>query len=156
MAGTRFSREGLLAAPAARSRRARSVRLQDVDAAGVVFFARILEFFHDALMEHLAQEGFSMPAMLAEGHLLAPIKHAEADYLAPLHFGDRVEIELVAAAVAPTEVTIGYRVLRETEPHVAAVGQTRHICIDARTGARAPLPEALAAALRRLGPEGGR
>jgi YbgC/YbaW family acyl-CoA thioester hydrolase len=156
MSDGRFTREELVAAPVGIFRREMAVRLQDVDAAGVVFFVRVLEAAHDALMAYIAESGFSAPEMLEAGVLVTPVKHAEADYLAPLRFGDRVEIELVCARVQATEATVGVRLVRLPERKIAAVAQIRQVCVEVKSGARAPMPAPLAAALRRLEPAGGR
>jgi YbgC/YbaW family acyl-CoA thioester hydrolase len=145
-----FTREELLAAPAGAYRWECAVRLQDVDAAGIVFFARIFEYFHDGLMAYLEQHGVSMPDWLADGVVLAPIKHAEADYIAPLRFGDRLAVELCRGWVADTETMVGYRLVFAASGRPAAVGQTHHVCVDRASGARAALPPPFAAAFRRL------
>jgi len=145
-----FTREELLAAPAGAFRWEFAVRLQDVDAAGIVFFARIFEYFHDSLMDYLEQHGVSMPRWLADGVVLAPIKHAEADYIAPLRFGDRMAVELCRGWVGETETIVGYRIVFADGGRPAAVGQTHHVCVDRAGAARAALPPPFADALRRL------
>ncbi|HHN74384.1 MAG TPA: acyl-CoA thioesterase [Acidobacteria bacterium] len=149
MESDRFSREELLAAPPAKWSWPLRVRLQDVDAAGVVFFARYLEFFHDALMAYLDEQGFDLPRLLEEGEVLAPVKHAEADYLRPLRFGQRCAVEVLAAKVETTQVTVAYR-LRLEDGTIAAVGQSVHVAVDARSFERRELPDGIASALECL------
>ena len=146
MAIHRYSREELLAAPPGSWSLPLQVRLQDVDAAGVVFFARYLEYFHDALMTFLAEQGFDLPRLLEEGEILAPVKHAEADYLRPLRFGQRFVVEVLSAQVESTQVTVGYR-LQTEDGEIAAVGQSVHVAVDARTFERTELPPGIARAL---------
>jgi YbgC/YbaW family acyl-CoA thioester hydrolase len=145
----RFTREELIEAPATGLARPRVVRFQDVDAAGVVFFARTLEYFHDAFVEILAELGHDWSQELGSG-VVAPLKHAEADYLAPLRFGDRLGVELVRAHLEPTQVTIGHRIVRERDPRVAAVGQTVHVAVDAGTFERTAWPHELARIFERI------
>src|SRR6185369_15470944 len=77
----------------------RAVRFQEVDAAGLIFYPRMLEYFSDAYLGWLASLGYDMPARVADGSWRAPIVHAEADFLAPLRFGDLVTVEIVGAKV---------------------------------------------------------
>ncbi|MDQ7007983.1 MAG: acyl-CoA thioesterase [Acidobacteriota bacterium] len=142
----RYSRDELLAAPPGAWSLPLQVRLQDVDAAGVVFFVRYLEYFHDALMAFLAAKGFDLPRLLEEGRVLAPVKHAEVDYLRPLRFGQRFVVEVLTAKVEPTQVTVAYR-LQTEDGEIAAVGQSVHVAVDARTFERTGLPEGIARAL---------
>jgi 1,4-dihydroxy-2-naphthoyl-CoA hydrolase len=139
----RFERERLLAASPRAFVRERVVRFQDVDAAGIIFFARAFEYFHDAYVEFLDANGAALPAALRERSWAAPLRHAEADYLRPLRFGDQIAVALVAAHVEPTEVTIGYRVARAGSDEVAVVGQCVHTFIDPERFARRPMPDEL-------------
>ncbi len=145
-----FSREEILAAPAGAHRHPLSVRLQDVDAAGVVFFARFFEYAHDAFMTTLAAGGMDLPRILREGRHLAPIRHAEADYLAPLRFGDRLVAGPVLARVAATEAVVAHRLEREGGAVVALV-QTVHVSVDGGSFERVPFPEDWLRLFRALG-----
>lgn len=156
-----FSRAELLAAPVGFSHEL-LVRFQDVDAAGIVFFARILDYCHDAYVAFLAAAGCPLDASLRESRWMAPLVHAEADFIKPLRFGDRVLVHLVAARVRESSYTVGYRLERpgqlsndalasgQIAGEAAAVGQTVHVVVDPRSFARAPLPEAMRSALIHL------
>lgn len=116
------------------------VRFQDVDAAGIVFFARFAEYVHDAYVALLDELGTGLATVLRERSWAAPIRHVEIDYFRPVRFGDRVTTALVAAHVADTEVALGWQVLRESE--VVAVAQTVHTFVDPGSFQRIPVPEA--------------
>ncbi|WP_437681363.1 acyl-CoA thioesterase [Sorangium sp. So ce131] len=123
----------------------RSVRFQDVDAAGIVFYPRVLEYFSDAYLAALKERGVDVPGMIAGGGIKLPLVHAEADYLLPLRYGDAIEVEVLAPKLGDTSFTVGYRVT--TAGGVAAVGQTVHVCIDGARFTPRPLPDDLRAAL---------
>jgi len=110
----------------------RPVRFQDVDAAGIIFFARVFEYFHDAFVTKLDQIGLGLPALLRDGAWKMPIVHAEADYLGPMRFGDRVVVEVVRSEIGEKSVMIGYRI-RSPEGRPLAVGHAVHVCVDAKT-----------------------
>lgn len=125
------------------------VRFQDVDAAGIVFYTRIQEYFHDAYVAFLADSGFELPQVLEEASFLAPIRHAEADYLRPVRFGVRYDVKLVQGHTNESEATIAYRF--ESQAGLHAFGQTVHAFVDPKSFKRCPMPEALGARIRDLG-----
>ena len=141
-----FSRDELLAAPAGFSQR-REVRFQDVDAAGIVFFARLLEYFHDAYVAWLASAGVSLSDALARKEWAAPLKHVEADFLRPLRFGDAIEVELVRAKLDGSALSVGYRVRALPGGEAVATGHSVHVVVDASTFRRIEPPSALRAAI---------
>jgi YbgC/YbaW family acyl-CoA thioester hydrolase len=106
----------------------RTVKFQDVDAAGTVFYPRVLEYFADVYMEALRVSGLDVPRMLREKTMAAPLAHAEADFMRPMFFGDEVDVEVVALEVGKTSASFGYRIRKGHE--VAAVGQTVHVFVD--------------------------
>ncbi|HTQ04021.1 MAG TPA: thioesterase family protein [Polyangiaceae bacterium] len=132
----------------------RAIRFQDVDAAGIIFYPRALELCHDLYVEFLADAGLPLHESLA-GPLIAPIRHAEADYLRPLRFGDRVEVALVAARLGPTapytEVTFGFRVAKLPAREVAIVAQSVHTCVTRERFERAEVPAPLVRTLEARG-----
>jgi acyl-CoA thioesterase FadM len=97
-------------------------------------------------VEFLAEVGFPLHESLA-GEWIAPIRHAESDYLRPLRFGDHVEIAMVAAhlgpAAPPSEVTIGYRLTSLSDGEVAIVAQTVHTFLDRKSFRRTAIPDGL-------------
>lgn len=121
------------------------VRFQDVDAAGVVFFARIFDYFHDGYVSFLRSRGAPLEVALSDGSWAAPLRHAEADYLRPLRFGEAFTVALVEVDVEETEFRIGYRIDRGVE--AACVGMTRHVSVDPKTFRRTALPDTLRRAL---------
>lgn len=147
----RFSAEELVgAAGEALFAMTRPVRFQEVDAAGTIYFARVLEYFGDAYVGLLGARGIDLPALLDQGSVVAPLAHAEADYLLPLRFGDETRVEVVATHVGETSIRLGYRARDPSDAtRVHAVGQTAHVFVDRRTFKKCPVPPAFRAALAR-------
>ena len=144
----RFDRDRLKLAPSSAFKVELAVRFQDVDAAGIIFYPRALELCHDAYVAFLEHVGLPLHEVL-RGPWLAPVRHAEADYLKPLRFGDKVEVALVGAHFEtmpnPTEVTLGFRVGRGTE--AAILVQTIHTFVERKTFQRTGVPDELKKAL---------
>lgn len=123
----------------------RLVRFQDVDAAGIVFYARTFDYFHDAYVDFLRARGAPLERALRDGSWVAPLTRAEAEYLRPLRFGDEIDIAIAAVALEETQYTVDYRIDLDGEP--ACVGRTRHVSVDPTTFRRSPVPELLRRAL---------
>lgn len=109
----------------------RLVRFQDVDAAATMFFARYFDWASEVYLAQLTAGGVDVPGMLSRRELAVPLRHVEASYRAPLFFGDRVVVELVAVDIGTTSFSLGFRVRAEGDPakHHAYL-QTVHVCID--------------------------
>lgn len=122
----------------------RTVKFQEVDAAGTIYFPRVLEYFADAYLLVLERAGLDVPAMLRDKTLAAPLAHAEADFLRPLFFGDVVDVEVLALQVGKTSATFGHRI-RDVRGRAAAVGRTVHVFIDPETFQPTAVPPGLAA-----------
>ena len=129
----------------------REVRLQDVDAAGIVFFARLLEYSSDVFVSFCAAHDINLAEVLRHKRWGAPVRHVEAHYLRPLVFGDRVEVALVGAYLEETQATLGYRVARLADGTVTTLVQVLHVFVDAVTFARRPVPDELRLALHASG-----
>jgi acyl-CoA thioesterase FadM len=144
----RFDRDRLKLASSSAFKLELPIRFQDVDAAGIIFYPRALELCHDAYVAFLEHVGLPLHEVL-RGPWLAPVRHAEADYLKPLRFGDRVEVALVGAHFEtmpnPTEVTLGFRVARG--PEAAILVQTIHTFVERKTFQRTGVPDELKKAL---------
>ena len=132
----------------------RAIRFQDIDAAGIIFYPRVLEMFHDAYGSFLAFAGCPLADVVKAGQWIAPVRHAEADYFKPLRFGDEVDVEICRAHVTETEATLGYRVVRSVGQELCVVGQVVHTFVECATFERTPMPEVVSRALLHI--EAGR
>jgi 1,4-dihydroxy-2-naphthoyl-CoA hydrolase len=121
----------------------RDVRFHEVDAAGMVFFARVFEYVTDTFVAFCSAGGVHVDEVLRERRWGAPLRHVEADYVRPLFFGDRIEVALVAAHLQDTSVTLGYRIANSADGGVHATVQATHAFVDVDTFARRPVPDEL-------------
>jgi 1,4-dihydroxy-2-naphthoyl-CoA hydrolase len=148
-----FTREELEAASPALHTERRPIRFQDVDAAGTLFYPRLLEYFSDAYLGLLAAGRVDLWGKIADGSFRAPIVHAEADYFAPLRFGDTAVVEIAGARAGQRSFTLGFRVIRQ-DGTLAAIGQVVYVTIDRATFKSTPLPKDLLDKLTGEGNEG--
>lgn len=138
-------RDLILAAPRPAFAHPISVRFQDVDAAGLLFFGRFFDYFHDGYVAFMKHHGVGFAEAIAERSWAAPLKHVEADYLSPARFGDEIHVELVGKRVDGSLVKLFHRLRRGDR--ALAVARTDHVFVDLETFERVALPEHVRAAL---------
>lgn len=119
----------------------RSIRFSETDAAGVVYFANVLTFCHEAYEASLIASGIDARSFFSNQEIAVPIVHAEVDYFKPMFCGDEITIALVPNVLEPSEFEISYKLLNQQS---IAKALTRHVCIDPKTRSRQNLiPELL-------------
>ncbi len=116
-----------------------TVRLADTDAAGVVYFNRLLERAHEAYEAWLESAGIGLTTWMEAGVQL-PLVHAEADFLAPLTLGRRVRTLLLPGPPGRTSFTLDYRFLGDGD---ALLARARTVHVAMQNGESIPLPERL-------------
>lgn len=121
------------------------VGFDDVDAAGIVYFPRILDYCHRAFEELLVALGRPLYETLRDGPHAAPVVHAEADYRSPLVHGDPVRIEIRIAEIGARSFQVAY-VVRSGE-RLVAEARIVHVTLDRPSCAPVEVPKDLRAAL---------
>lgn len=134
----------------------RVIRFRETDAGGVVYFADLLAFCHEAYEAGLAAAGLDVRAFFSrdgavlkerEYAIAVPIVHTQADFFKPMFCGDRIAITLSPKQLTADSFEVTYTVfkkVRDKEPTPKiAQALTRHVCIKTSNRRRCPLPEAL-------------
>lgn len=118
------------------------VYLADTDAAGRIFFSRLLEMMHAAYEEFLAANNFSLSNALKNENFFLPITHAEADYHAPIVLGAQLKIRANVKEIREHSFSVSYSVSSDAGSLLAS-GFTVHTAVSKATGKKIPLPENL-------------
>jgi len=88
------------------------VRFGDCDPAGIVYFPRYFDFFHQAMETWFpAQLGFGYDEFVRERKLGFPAVHSEADFERPSRFGERIDIQLRVTKLGRTSIGFAYEVM---------------------------------------------
>jgi 1,4-dihydroxy-2-naphthoyl-CoA hydrolase len=120
----------------------RTIRFQDTDAAGVVYFANTLAMCHEAYEESLIAAGIEVWKFFSTSAIALPIVHAEADYRHPAFCGDRHEIILTPSSTSHHGFEIRYEIYGEGDrDRLIAQALTRHVCINPVNRERQSLPQ---------------
>src|SRR5262245_55455387 len=118
------------------------VRFGDEDHAGIVYYPRFFDWFHQVFEDFFGEAGKTYKDVLDVDHAGWPSVHAEADYASPARFGDVLAIELTVERIGKSSVSFAYRATNEKESRLVATGKVTCVCIDMRTFESQPIPAA--------------
>ncbi|MBF2008321.1 MAG: acyl-CoA thioesterase [Chlorogloeopsis fritschii C42_A2020_084] len=119
----------------------RTVRFQDTDAAGVVYFANVLSICHEAYEESLEASGINLKKFFSNSSVAFPIVHASVDFLRPMFCGDKLTISLMPQKLGVDKFEINYEIIVADVMVSKAI--TRHVCIETNSRNRKELPESV-------------
>ena len=149
---TDFAIDELMTGPA-RFATPMAVRFQEIDAAGIVFYPRFFEYFHDCYALAMERGGAPIHRGVNGREWAAPLRKVTAEYFRPLRFGDPFTVVIVGAKIHGTDVHLGFRIAKShgDDGEVAAVGTALHAFVDPVTFRRADrLPDVVRTALQPL------
>lgn len=122
----------------------RRVRFGDCDPAGIAYFPRFFDWFHQAMEqwfdEHL---GIDYAGLIASGHGM-PCVRTQAEFKAPCRLGDTLHIHLRVAKRGGSSVVLDYRVVGD-DGVLRATGQS--VVVHARLTGQGVAPERITGAL---------
>ena len=128
----------------------RPVRFDEIDAAGFVFFPKLIALAHEGLerlLEHARPGGYA--GWVVGERLGLPCVHLGADFAAPLRFGDVMTVSMHVAKFGTTSVTFDVRV-RRGDVECAKLDYVV-ACAELNGPSKQPLPLALREVLERHG-----
>lgn len=106
------------------------VRFGDCDPAGILYFPRYFDLFHQAMEAWFGEQlGLPYQDFIREHGLGLPAVHTEADFKRPSVFGESVHVTLSLARVGGSSVTLDY-VVTGADGSVRATGRTVTVVMD--------------------------
>jgi 4-hydroxybenzoyl-CoA thioesterase len=121
-----------------------TVRFGDADPAGLVYYPVIFHYFHAAMEDFFAaRAGVSYARLMAEERLGFPTVKVEAEFFAPLFYGDEAEVEVAVARVGTSSVTFEYAARRGGDATLCARSRQVHAAMNLDTRRAVPVPEHL-------------
>jgi 4-hydroxybenzoyl-CoA thioesterase len=101
----------------------RAVRFEEVDAAGIAFFPRFAAWGHEAMEAFFDQVAGGYVDLIMRRRIGFPAVKLEAEFLAPVRYGDVVVIETSVSHLGNRSATFTYR-MRCGERRVATLHHT--------------------------------
>jgi acyl-CoA thioester hydrolase len=117
----------------------------DTDQMGIVYYANYLRWFENGRSEFLRQIGLPYATIEQQGFHF-PVIEVTCRYTQAAHYDDIIRIETALAEIGRARLTFSYRIARESDDALLAVGSTRHACVS-RSGRPVRMPKALVDAL---------
>jgi 4-hydroxybenzoyl-CoA thioesterase len=131
------------------------VRFGDCDPAGIVYFPRFFDWFHQAMETWFSERlGVAYADVIRDQKIGFPAVRSEADFVAPCPLGDALHVVLSVQSLGKRSLALGYEVVGASDGKLRARGRTHVVVCDLSTpGAlrSVPVPEALRAAIVRFG-----
>lgn len=107
------------------------VRFGDIDEAGIVYYPRLVNYFHVAMEEFFgAVLDIDYPSFLSQYRLGLPAVHLEVDFVRPLRYGDHIHVEVGIESVGHSSIIWRYRIYRPDEDDPAVVARIVTVNVD--------------------------
>ncbi len=133
-------------------RRPMTIRFEDADARGVLFYGRLQALAHHAWEDFVVSELVERWEDWFESReFVAPIKHAEATFHRPLKPGHEYVVELTIGKVGESSLEVVTKFLDESgpEPVLCAEARVVKVLADPDTWKKVPIPPAMRERLMR-------
>jgi 4-hydroxybenzoyl-CoA thioesterase len=122
------------------------IRFDDVDGAGIVYYPRFLHLCHAAFEDFFdAAAPFSYPELISKKRLGFPTVHIDADFKAPLSYGDVAIVTLAVQEVGRSSVKTKYEIRRKRDSALSFDATITTVLIDLDTQKSLPLTDELRA-----------
>lgn len=119
----------------------RAVRFDEVDAAGIVFFGRFIQYCHEAMERFFDGVPGGYVGLITKRRTGFPAVHLEADWKAPLRYGDAMRIEVTVPRIGTTSCTFRYRFVRASDGVEAAIIDHVTVATALDSMQKQPLPD---------------
>jgi 4-hydroxybenzoyl-CoA thioesterase len=118
----------------------RPVRFDEVDPAGIVFFARYANFAHEAIENFFSDLEGGYPGLIQKRRIGLPIVHLEADFRSPLRYGDRLRVETSCSRLGATSATLAHDMKNADTLELCAVVEHVVVTVDLDAFRPTPMP----------------
>lgn len=118
------------------------VRFGDCDPAGLVYYPVILHYCHVAMEEFFAERcGISYHKLMMDERIGFPVVNVEAEFFAPLVYGDEAEVEVSVTGVGRSSATFEYGIRRAGDGALCARSTNVQVAMNLDTRRAVPIPE---------------
>lgn len=117
-------------------------RFGDIDDAGIAYYPKLLHYFHCAF-EDWWSDGLGRPyaQVLHDDHFGLPAVKLEAEFFAPVRYGDEPWVHLGVLRIGTSSVEFGFWMTRGDEPRPLCRARVVTAAVDMRTLQKQPVPD---------------
>lgn len=119
----------------------RPIRFDEVDPAAIVFFARYANFAHEAVesfFKDLEDGGYA--GLIQKRRVGLPIVHLEADFRAPLRYGDTLRVETRCEKLGTSSANLAHDIQDAASGTLAATVRLVVVAVMLDTFRPCPIP----------------
>lgn len=109
-----------------------TIRFEDADPAGIVFYPRAIALAHGVVEDLIRETELGWQGWFANHGLAAPVRRAEADFLAPMRAGEALQARAWVEKLGETSGTFVVEFLGN-EGETRARIRTVHVLVDRAT-----------------------
>lgn len=117
------------------------IKFREADPAQIMYFANVFSLAHDVFEEFILAAGYKYQEWFSPDLHIVPIRHVEADYMAPLIPGQTYDVTAVVAHMGETSFKMAYKFEQNAKTH--AMVFMVHAVLDPKTKAKMTLPVAM-------------
>jgi YbgC/YbaW family acyl-CoA thioester hydrolase len=115
-----------------------TIRFEDADPAGIVFYPRAIALAHGVVEDLIRQTELGWHGWFEHHGLASPVRHAEADFLAPMRAGEALQARAWVEKLGETSGAFMVEFLGN-EGETRARIRTVHVLVDRATGNPVPM-----------------
>ncbi|MBE6421054.1 MAG: acyl-CoA thioesterase [Elusimicrobium sp.] len=123
----------------------KTIFYHDTDCGNVVYYANYLKFFEEARTLHMAEKGFSVPALMQRG-LYFVVARQEVEYKFPVRYGDEIDVSTQVAEVSDIKIVFEH-VIKNQNGRLCTKGKTTLVCVNS-SGMPTPMGTEVKAAMQ--------
>lgn len=123
-----------------------TIRFEDADPAGIVFYPRAIALAHGVIEDLIRKTELGWHGWFENQGLAAPVRHAEADFLAPMRAGETLRARAWVAKLGETSGTFTVEFFGNDGETRARI-RTVHVLIDRSTSQPVAMTPEIRAAL---------
>lgn len=118
-------------------------RFGDIDDAGIAYYPKLLHYFHCAFEDWWSDAlHHPYPRLLHDDALGLPAVRLEAEFFAPVRYGDEPTVHLGILRIGTSSVEFGFWMTREPEPRPLCRARIVTATVDMKTMQKCELPAA--------------
>jgi len=117
------------------------LKFRDADPAQIMYFANLFSLAHDTFEDFIVAAGYRYEEWFSKENHLIPIRHAEADYKAPLIPGQTYDVIAQVASLSTSSFKMKYTFEQKGRLHATVF--MVHSVLDPKTKEKMPLPEVM-------------
>lgn len=116
-----------------------TLKFREADPAQIMYFGNLINFAHDTFEQFIVAAGYKYKEWFSKNDYMIPIRHCEADFLAPLRPGETYQVEATVAQIRDTSFQMKY--VFKSGDKVHGIVKMVHSVLASATLQKTPLPQ---------------